>query len=316
MLISAGGTVDVNTPLVPFWNTQSSITTSVNCVSTTKYGYIYPEIAVAQSSNPQQISSAVRERVMELYGDGNLFNTFVASAENKLTLAKKAFAFPKSRAPSAATPVVKEDQILFAMPQKRVLPKAAARNPGPSPPQPEQTESQPHYVITPDNYQDWVVNVTIEKYALNGSGRICFFLGPASEIPENPAQWYTCPIYAGAFTLFVQDPQTTECVNCQNQAEARFRIGGTVHLTKTLITKHIPLTGPEPVEYLKTNLQWRAMNHTEQRFTNEDVPSLKVLVIAAGYTIGPDGKPERKPWTRYPEITEGKAGGAQHDQDI
>src|SRR5208282_1539910 len=37
------------------------------------------------------------------------------------------------------------------------------------------------YVVTPDTYRDWIANVTLEKYAFKGSGRICFFLGPSAE---------------------------------------------------------------------------------------------------------------------------------------
>jgi len=141
-------------------------------------------------------------------------------------------------------------------------------------------------------------------------------LGPKEQIPENSAEWYTCPIYVGAFTLFAQDPQTTDCDNCQRQAEAGHRIGGTVHLTKSLIRRHIPLADGEPVQYLKENLRWRVTDLTDRRYGNEDLPSLKVIVEAAGYDINPDGKPVRGPWTRYPEITQGRAGGANHDQDF
>ena len=313
----AGGTVNVNTPLTPFWNTQTAISTSVNCITTTKYGYIYPEIALVQTSDPEQLSTAVHQRVMELYGSGSFFNTFLASTEKKLGFAQKALAKPKQAPSATPPPVVKGNQIRLAIPQQRALPMAKAPRAAPAAPKAAPTESDhEEYVITPENYQDWIVNVTIEKYALNGSGRVCFFLGPEEEIPENSAEWYTSPIYVGAFTIFAQDPRITECGNCKDQAQRQFRIGGTVHLTKALIRRHIPLEDAEPVQYLKENLHWRVTDLTDRRYANEDLPSLRVIVTAAGMEIGPDGRVHRGPWTRYPEITQGRAGGAQDAGDI
>ena len=180
--------------------------------------------------------------------------------------------------------------------------------------------SPPHpddYVVTPDTYRDWIANVTLEKYALKGSGRVCFFLGPSSEIPANPADWFTSPIYVGAYSIFATNPDITGCENCKDQADKKSRVGGTVHLTKALIRHQIPLTGQEPVDYLKENLHWRCSDVHDQDVPREQIPSLKIIVQSAGYTVPPGGtRPQRGPWFRHLPITRGRPGGVDHEDEF
>lgn len=175
------------------------------------------------------------------------------------------------------------------------------------------------YVVTPETYKDWIANVTLEKYALGGSGRVAFFLGPLEEIPADPHEWLTCPIYVGSYTIFATDPETSGCKNCKDQADKKLRVGGTVHLTKALIRRRCPLTGNAPVEYLTENLHWRLCNVEEREIPREEVPSLKIVVQSAGY-LTPHGiigrRPERAPWTRHAPITSGKPGGVNHAHEF
>jgi len=209
-------------------------------------------------------------------------------------------------------------------------PPAAQSNPHPpSNPHPAATPANPQhpagddYVVTPDTYRDWIANVTLEKYALKGSGRVCFFIGPTEEIPANPSDWFTSPIYVGAYTIFATNPETTGCENCKDQADSHQRVGGTVHLTKTLIRRHCPLTGDAPINYLKENLHWRLCNAKEEEVRREDVPSLKVVVQSAGFDTTPnDGsqiigrRPQRSPWERHSPITAGRPGGVEHGDEF
>ena len=177
------------------------------------------------------------------------------------------------------------------------------------------TEHVSDYVVTPETYRDWIANVTLEKYALGGSGRVGFFLGPLNEIPENPDEWHSCPIYVGSYVIFAQNPNQTGCENCKDQADRHIRVGGTVHLTKALIRAHCPLVGEEPVEYLRENLHWKCANIAECRIIpNEEVAGLKVVVQSAAYQAPVEigGRPVRGEWTRHAPITAGKPGGVSH----
>jgi hypothetical protein len=160
----------------------------------------------------------------------------------------------------------------------------------------------------PSTYRDWVANVTIEKHALGGSGKVCFFIGDENEIPSNPSQWHQSPLYVGAFSIFAT-----------GQVAAEMRIGGTVHLTKALIRHGVPLTGRQPVEYLTQNLRWRVSTVAGEEKSIADIPSLKIIVQSAGYEVPGGvigGRPERTGWTKYPEITHGKPGGVNHGDDL
>jgi Tyosinase C-terminal domain len=204
------------------------------------------------------------------------------------------------------------------------LVRLPVHSPPPSNPHPPATPAPaPHsedYVVTPDTYQDWTANATLEKYSLGGSGQVCFFLGPASEIPTNPKDWFTSHLLVGKFGIFASNPTITGCDNCKTQEALHTRVGGTVHLTKALIRHRVPLVGNAPVEYLKENLHWRASTVKGVEVPIADIPSLKVVVQSAGYRLPPAGgigaRPVKLPSARHAPITSGKPGGVDHGDDF
>jgi tyrosinase len=351
--------IDVNTPLEPFWKSQSDFATSVDATSTAAYGYTYPEIAAAGPVSADQLSEVIHQTVGQLYGTSNIFSAFTVQ-KNPSHVAMEALRQGVEKATispvvkdnaihipahAAFTAVPKAQRILnapFGGPQGGAVPPKSIPEPKPSGPQggavpPHQSlpeshrpsgpqggvihpaASQPDYVVTPENYKDWIANVTLEKYALGGSGRVVFFLGPVEEIPANPHEWLTCPIYVGSYTIFATNPETSGCKNCKDQADKKLRVGGTVHLTKALIRRRCPLTGAAPVHYLTENLHWRMCDVEQNEIPSQNVPSLKVVVQSAGY-LTPHGilgrRPERGPWTRHAPITSGKAGGVNHAHEF
>jgi hypothetical protein len=112
-------------------------------------------------------------------------------------------------------------------------------------------------VFTVDTYRDWI---RIELYALNGPGNVLFFLGPAEQIPDNPSNWITSPLFAGAYALYADEPRA-------GQQRPKIPICGTVHLTECLIRQGCGgPTGEEPVRYLKDNLHWRCYRAGIRKF--------------------------------------------------
>lgn len=109
---------------------------------------------------------------------------------------------------------------------------------------------------TPDStHLSWTARIHIKKYELCGSFSVLFFIG---EVPENPADWYSCPSFAGAHGAFVNSA-TEGCANCARQQEADVDIEAFVHLNNTL-ARILPNGSydeevVEPV--LKEKLQWR-----------------------------------------------------------
>ena len=351
--------INANTPLEPFWKSQSAFATSNDAISTRTYGYTYPEIAAAGPVFGPQLSQAVMQIVQQLYGGGSIFSAFTVQKDQSEVAME---ALRQGIEKATIKPVVKENAIhipahaaFTAVPEaQRVLnppsgtPQARAVAPNPPKPIPEPKPSDPQggavpppqstpqshpsgpqggavqpanhdYVVTPDNYRDWIANVTLEKYALGGSGRVAFFLGPEDEIPTDPTEWLACPIYVGSFSIFATNPETTGCKNCKDQAEKQLRVGGTVHLTKALIRRRCPLTGDPPVQYLAEYLHWRICDVHGNHIPRENVPSLKVVVQSAGYVDRPGligRRPERAPWTRHSPATRGKLGGVTHGHEF
>ena len=289
--------------------------------------------------------------VHDLYSEGNIMSAAfrVPKAEAPQSVISSLFqGFERLSVTPAAqpTPTIQNHAInipahaAFALPKAtpaQVPLKAGNPAPGSSHPRtgnPHPPASNPHpsagtttapppgrdYVITPDTYQEWTVNATLEKYSLGGSGQVCFFLGPESEIPAKPDDWFTSPILVGKFGIFASDPELTGCANCKNQADAKTRVGGTVHLTKALIRNRIPLVGDEPVEYLKKNLHWRASTVQGVEVPLADIPSLKVIVQSAGYQLPPGGgigaRPHKLPARTHSPITRGRQGGVDHSEDF
>lgn len=311
----------MDTPLEPFWKTQSDFANSTDCALTSAYGYTYPEIAAAGNVSSDQLSQYIIQTIDNLYGGEsgiNFFNSFNRSVQRAV--------FPFAPKETASKNTV--ENILQKVKKLQISP---SHNPHPQGnPHPvshgeqasgsERTEFGSQYPITPENYRDWIVNVTLEKYGLGGSGRVAFFLCPSlDDIPENAMEWHSSPYYVGSYVIFAQSPTQTDCDNCKAQADAHNRVGGTVHLTKFMIRDHCPLVGDEPVEYLRQKLHWKCMNVAQGRIVpNEEVAGLRVVVQSATYTVpeGAGGRPVRGEWTRHAPVTAGKTGGVTHPESF
>lgn len=66
--IADGATVNVDSDLTPFWNTQSTYWKSTEVKSTDDLLYTYPEFNGLEKSSPQQVKKAIMEQVDALYG--------------------------------------------------------------------------------------------------------------------------------------------------------------------------------------------------------------------------------------------------------
>jgi len=306
---------------------------------------------VVKSPSQIPLDQQMWNLVHDMYSEGNIMSAAfrVPEAKAPQSVMSSLFqGFERLSVTPAAHPQPTVRNLAINIPARALfaLPKATpgqvplkASNPAPSNPHssaanPHPPASNPHppagtatapapgedYVITPDTYREWTVNATLEKYSLGGSGQICFFLGPANEIPAKPEDWYTSPSFVGKFGIFASDPELTGCANCKDQADAKTRVGGTVHLTKALIRHRIPLVGDEPLEYLQKNLQWRASTVQGVEVPLADIPSLKVMVQSAGYELPPGGgigaRPHRLPFRTHSPITRGRQGGVDHSNDF
>ncbi|KAF9444741.1 polyphenol oxidase [Macrolepiota fuliginosa MF-IS2] len=70
----AGQSVNVNTPLTPFWNSQTSFWLSSQVRSTSSLGYTYPEFQGLDMNNKQAVRDSIIQKVNQLY-NGQKRNT-------------------------------------------------------------------------------------------------------------------------------------------------------------------------------------------------------------------------------------------------
>jgi hypothetical protein len=264
---------------------------SAEIQDTLVYGYIYPEINAHPNTTPAQLAELVHDDVDRLYGGSNLMEAFQAPTdEEKLSKAMAALEIVSSGSQEAiSSPKISAQSICST-----------------------KTKPGDPYDLNPDTYQEWIVNVAIDKSALGGSARVLFFLGADS--PEDPKEWADHPSYIGVYDLFApEDPE--ECQNCSELQETGYKVGGTVFLTKELILRGIALVGDQPENYLKENLQVRGFGlSTQQVYTPQTLPSLELSIQSAGYEttpgIGAPGRARRKEWQIHRGVTGGRLNEA------
>jgi len=120
-------------------------------------------------------------------------------------------------------------------------------------------------------------NIRADKYAAGGSFNVHVFLG---EFSSDPTQRAYDDNLVGTFSVFANDPETTGCEKCQNEAENGLIVTGSIPLTGALLDRipldRIPeLNSLEPenvIPYLQSKLHWRCNRvcppHKHFKFTD------------------------------------------------
>ncbi|KAI0754754.1 photo-regulated tyrosinase [Daedaleopsis nitida] len=303
--IPSGSTVDKNTPLTPFWNTQSTFWTSSNAIGAvpTKLGYSYPEFNGVDLGNQAAVKAHIAQKVNELYGGGRA-RSFFAPVTNLAAASvpqkKAAGVSHDSSVSTKSASVGRADAV-----------QATSESKDDDEPNVDVTTVSNPSGARSGGYWEWTARVHVKKYAVGSSFRVLLFLG---EVPEDPADWRTSPNYVGAHQAFVNStPQ--RCANCRRQAD--LVIEGFVHLNEAIAT-HSGLNtfDPDAVKpYLQGNLHWRVQKVNGSEVPLEDVPSLEVTIIATKLTL-PPGSTFPVPGDRvfHHDITRGQRGGARDSE--
>ncbi|KAF9531510.1 tyrosinase [Crepidotus variabilis] len=307
--------VDVNTPLTPFWNNQSSTTfwASSATQDTSKLGYTYPEFNGLDMGNPQTVQTAIGQKVNQLYGSsvfGNLNSALsgMLAATNKPQAERVAASSAPAPATAAHTASVETEKkpaalpasALFANPAQQPLPAAGH-------PQPDQGHhSSPGPVHPPDQgLFDWTARIEFKKYELGCSFSVLLFLGAP---PEDPEQWLVSPNYVGGHHAFV-NTAAGHCANCRGQGDLLEE--GFVHLNEPIV-QHSGLHSLDPsaIEpYLTSALHWRVQ---KMDGTPAQLESLEVSVYATPLSYPPGTMfPVPGERRRHNGITHGRRGGSR-----
>lgn len=298
-------TVDTNTDLSPFWNSQSAPTfwNSSDVVSTSPLGYAYADFQGVDLNDPQ----AVRSRTVQVI-QGYMQRPRSFAAEPPTAAAVATRELPKASAPTqvlaavpapstTAAPAVKQApgvakplHTFATLASKRSAPVASNPHPAPA-----------HHDNTILN---WTVRIRAKHNELGRSFSILVFIGP---VPEDPSQWLESPDLVDVEHVFANSAATA-CANCRHQVETVSE--GFVHLND-FIAQHHPELGSFDEDtikpFLKDNLSWKTV---DTRGEPVEISSLEVTTLCTplSWDVNADF-PTAGECRFHHDITEGKVGG-------
>ena len=115
--------------------------------------------------------------------------------------------------------------------------------------------SYPQFDLDAIHRREWLANLRIENFAVDGSFNVHFFLG---EFSQDPANWTQDGNLVGTHGVFSVAIGKTGCQNCIQDKETDAVVSGGVSLTNALLERGLSDLEPETVvPYLKDNLEWR-----------------------------------------------------------
>ncbi len=189
-----------------------------------------------------------------------------------------------------------------------------ARRSTPSPLSISEVETTPDEVVDDGMHRAYTANILSQKFALNGSYAIYFFL---SDFDDTPLAWSTSPNLVGTHAVFAALSMVDAPSNPQTSSMGgSIQVTGTMPLTSALLAKaqsgELQSMKPSVVEdYLGSNLHWRVGMFDGTQVPAEDVADLTITVITA--MVQPAASIDQFPrWSNYTEltnITQSKVGG-------
>jgi tyrosinase len=107
-------------------------------------------------------------------------------------------------------------------------------------------------------YKEWICNVRVQKHCFSGVS-VHVFLG---DFPSDKRSWLDTESKVGTFSVLGDNPQTTGCGKCKDDARRNMKVTGIVPLTSSLIDAitagNLNSLDENDVEpYLTKHLHWR-----------------------------------------------------------
>jgi tyrosinase len=162
-------------------------------------------------------------------------------------------------------------------------------------------------------YRQYLANILMQKFALNGSYAIYVFMG---DFDDTPSAWATSPSLVGTHAVFGAMGMTSGVQSKMMQSKPGIQVTGSMPLTSMLLTKaragEITDMAPATVEkYLTDNLHWRVGMFDGTQIPAEDVADLTVTVVTAQVkpAVSADEFPTWSNFVKLTHITQGKPGG-------
>ncbi|KAJ7611568.1 tyrosinase, partial [Mycena polygramma] len=288
--ISPDATVDENTNLTPFWNSQNSYWLSSGVTATAPIGYTYPEFNGLNLDDPNAVHAAIAQKVNQLYG-GSTVKTRAAAVSTEAV-----------KTTSAPTPSNSNSHPTHAHASPHIQANLASHAPTPHVAHHTPHDSEERKIW------EWTARIRVKKYEVGGSFLVLLFLG---SVPEDPRHWRTSRNFVGAHHVFANSVPE-RCANCRTNRDAE--VEGFVHLNDG-IAEHSGLDSFDPAvvePYLHNNLHWRVQKAGGEAVDLSNVPSLEVAVFSTPLSHSP-GTPFPVPGEshHHRHITHGRPGGSR-----
>lgn len=124
---------------------------------------------------------------------------------------------------------------------------------------------QGHQIVAGGKYQlfdleaihrrEWLANIQIENFAVDGSFFIHIFVGDFS---PDPGYWTQDMNLVGTHSVFSSAIDNTKCAKCKDDNQHHALVSGGVSLTTKLVELGLADLEPATVKpFLKQNLHWR-----------------------------------------------------------
>ncbi|KAL8714961.1 MAG: hypothetical protein Q9225_006477 [Loekoesia sp. 1 TL-2023] len=294
IMYKSGKIQDQKTPLYPYRHKDGRYFTSPDVDewdSTAKFGYRYPEQPATyfEKNDAEGLKKFVSKRIIDILGPQN----------NEL---------PYPPVPMEAVEKVNKMNELANDCQE-----GSTYMEGPFHITPG---IYPKFDLNANHRREWLANLRIENFAVDGSFYVHFFLGPFS---DEPANWTQDGNLVATHSVFSVAIGNTGCQNCIQDKESDAVVSGGVSLTYALLRRQLKDLEPETVvPYLKDNLEWRVQAASGKHVKSEDLESLCVTV-AATVVESPDEEDALPKWgvpEIFKQITEDKAGGYDENSEL
>jgi len=136
---------------------------------------------------------------------------------------------------------------------------------------PEQRCGAGHKLVCHNKITHWGVSFTVDKFCLDGSFHVVFFLG---NFNSDPGTWRTEPHVAGASFILASNDERIEsggCDNCKSQKDEGMKYGDELSLTDPILSYYRSQEQPHDhqitdlspdvvVPFLKRELHWRVLH--------------------------------------------------------
>ncbi|KAG0641703.1 tyrosinase precursor [Tuber brumale] len=310
----ANGIEGPNTTLLPFHQNNTTYWTSLTCRNLKTFGSTYPELVDWGVVSSDQVRTNVQRAVQTLYGRTAPVNRILGQAPGAIEAPVLSFSRPGVAVTAGGSSIPQTDGPGDGKAKGHV---PTQPHHGQSEQQPIQSESTGHPDLVKDGaVYEYFCNIRADKYAAGGSFNIHILLG---EFNSDPTQRAYDDNLVGTFSVFANDPETTGCEKCQNEAEEGLVVTGSIPLTGALLDRipksSIPeLNSLEPeavISYLQSNLHWRCNKPDNTPIPREEIPSLKVGVASVPVEVPtPDHLlPKYGEWQPLYEVTAGRKAG-------